>query len=96
MRALVLTCLLLLAACSSPASRALRNSSDFKAGYSDGCASASLEGADKRDSDVTRDEAAYRANAAYHSGWGEGFGACRAMAAPQSPGSGPFGIPQTP
>jgi hypothetical protein len=96
MRALILTSLLLLAACSSPASRAMRNSPDFKAGFSDGCASARLEGADKRDSSVTRDDAAYGANAAYHSGWGEGFGACRATAAQQSAGSGPFGLPQTP
>jgi hypothetical protein len=96
MRALILMSLLLLAGCASPASRAIKNSPDFKTGYSDGCASASLEGANKRDTSVTRDEAAYRANPAYHSGWGEGFGACHAMAAPQSPGSGPFGLPRTP
>jgi hypothetical protein len=96
MRALILTSLLLLAACSSPASRAMRNAPDFKAGYSDGCASASLEGANKRDTSLTRDEDAYRGNPAYHSGWGEGFGACRAMTAPQTPAGGPFGMPRTP
>ena len=69
------------------ADRATRNSPDFKAGYSDGCASASLQGANPRDTGLTRDDAAYGANPAYHSGWGEGFGACRAMAAPQGNGS---------
>jgi hypothetical protein len=96
MRALIMTSLLLLAGCASPASRAMQKSPDFKAGYSDGCASASLQGANPRDAGPTRDEAAYRDNAAYHSGWGEGFGACRAMAAPQSPGGGPFGMPRAP
>ena len=92
MRAMILLSSLLLVGCA--ADRAQRNSPDFKAGYSDGCASASLEGADRRDNSLTRDEAAYRGNAAYHAGWGEGFGACRAMNAPQSPGGGPFGVPR--
>jgi hypothetical protein len=96
MRAPFLMSLLLLAGCASPATRAMQNSPDFKAGYSDGCASASLEGANKRDTSLTRDETAYRSNAAYHGGWGEGFGACRAMAAPQSSGGGPFGLPRAP
>jgi hypothetical protein len=87
---------LLLAGCASPAERAMQNSPDFKAGYSDGCASAGLQGANKRDTSLTRDEAAYGGNPAYHRGWGEGFGACRTMAAPQAPAGGPFGIPGTP
>jgi hypothetical protein len=86
MRKLILLSLLVLAACASPAERALRKSPDFQAGYSDGCASASLQGANARDTSLTRDESAYASNKAYHSGWGEGFGACRAMAAPQGPG----------
>ena len=85
-----------LAACASPANRALRNTPDFRAGYSDGCASASMQGANKRDSGVTRDDAAYQANAAYHSGWASGFGACRQMAAPQSPVGDPLAMPKTP
>jgi hypothetical protein len=94
MRILILMSFLLLAGCAG--SRAMRNSPDFKAGYSDGCASASLEGADRRDTSLTRDETAYHSNAAYHGGWSEGFGACRAMNAPQPPGGGPFAMPRTP
>jgi hypothetical protein len=81
MRKLILICLLPLAACTSAA---LRKSSDFQAGYSDGCASASLEGANKRESSFTRDDSAYQSNKAYHAGWGSGFGACRQMDAPQN------------
>jgi hypothetical protein len=76
-----------LAACAGGNS----NSPDFKAGYSDGCASASLQGADKREDSLTRDDAAYRTNKDYRSGWGQGFGSCRSMSAPSSPGAGPFG-----
>jgi hypothetical protein len=89
---LILTPALLLAACAGGNSR----SPDFKAGYSDGCASASLEGANKRADSTTRDEAAYRTNKDYRSGWGQGFGSCRAMQMPSSPGAGPFGAAQTP
>ncbi len=96
MRAMILLGLLLLAGCSSPASRAMRNTPDFKAGYSDGCASASLEGANPRDTSLTRDESAFRDNPAYHSGWGEGFGACRAMATPQALDGGPMQMPRGP
>jgi hypothetical protein len=94
MRLAAVICLLLLAGCTSAADRATRNSPDFKAGYSDGCASAGLQGANPRDTGLTRDDGAYRANPAYHSGWGEGFGACRAMAAPQS--TGPLAMPRSP
>jgi hypothetical protein len=94
MRVLILLSFLLLAGCAGD--RALRNSPDFKAAYSDGCASASLQGANPRGNSLTRDDAAFRSNAAYHAGWGEGFNSCRAMNAPQSPGGGPFGIPRAP
>jgi hypothetical protein len=93
MRKLILISLLPLAACANPA---LRNSPDYRAGYSDGCASASQQGANKRDTDLTRDDAAYQANQAYHSGWSTGFGACRQMAAPQSPVGDPLAMPKTP
>jgi hypothetical protein len=86
----VMICLLflVLAACAG----GNRNSPDFKAGYSDGCASANAQGgANPRESGIQRDEAAYRANKDYRAGWGQGFGACRAMARPTSPGAGPFG-----
>ncbi|HWC62750.1 MAG TPA: hypothetical protein VG501_03945 [Rhizomicrobium sp.] len=74
----------------------MRNSPEYRAGYSDGCASANLEGANKRDTGLNRDEAAYRNNPAYHSGWGAGFGACRAMSAPVSPAGDPLAMPRTP
>ena len=93
MRHLILITLLPLAACANPA---LRNSPDFKAGYSDGCASANMAGANKRDTSLTRDDAAYQANRAYRSGWGTGFGACRPMTMPQSAGGDPLAMPKTP
>ena len=91
MRKLILMSLLPLAACADPA---LQKSPDFRAGYSDGCASASLQGANKRDTSLTRDDAAYQANQAYHSGWASGFGACRTMTAPQV--GDPLAMPRTP
>jgi hypothetical protein len=91
MRKLILICLLPLAACTSPA---LRKSPDFRAGYSDGCASASMQGANKRDTGFTRDDSAYQGNKAYHSGWGSGFGACRQMGASQN--RDPLALPTTP
>ena len=96
MRLAAVTCLVLLTGCTSAADRATRNSPDFKAGYSDGCASAGqqAQGAIPRDTGLTRDNEAYGANPAYHTGWGEGFGACRAMAMPQ--GSGPLAMPRSP
>lgn len=65
-----------LCGCAS-VSRAERNSPDFKAGYSDGCASADRQGADPREDGLRRDEAAYQGNKPYHDGWGIGFSACR-------------------
>ena len=96
MRLALLASLLLLTACSSPAQRALRNSPDFKAGYADGCASASQEGADKREQSLVRDEPLYAGNAAYHSGWGSGFSTCRAMSASRAPTGDPLAMPKTP
>lgn len=91
MRKLILICLLPLAACTSSA---LRKSPDFQAGYSDGCASANMQGANKRDTSFTRDDRAYQGNKAYHSGWGSGFGACRQMSASQN--RDPLALPTTP
>jgi hypothetical protein len=96
LRASFLICLLLVAGCASPADRAVRDSPEFKAGYVDGCSSVGREGANKRDIAMTRDEAAYRSNSAYHSGWGAGFGACRAMTAPVSPAGDPLAMPRGP
>lgn len=75
-----------LTGCESASDRALRNSPDFKVGYSEGCASAGTQGANPRDTAPTRDEDAFRTNQAYRAGWGTGFNACRGY---QSPGNGP-------
>jgi hypothetical protein len=91
----ILICLFLLAGCAGGADQTMRASPEYRAGYSDGCASAYLQGADKRDTHLTRDEAAYRNNAAYHGGWGAGFGVCRAMTAPVSPAGDPLAMPRT-
>jgi hypothetical protein len=80
-----IVCLLLLlpltgcALFQSKATRALHASPDFKAGYSDGCASAqdSSPGAD-----TERDDQAFGGNPAYNAGWREGLGACRMLAMP--------------
>jgi len=79
-----------------PAQRALRDSPDYKAGYSDGCASASTSGANPRDTSLVRDEEAYRTIPAYHSGWGTGFNGCRLYqpsAGPPVSGRGPIANP---
>jgi hypothetical protein len=86
---------LLLAACESPARRALEASPDYKAGYNDGCATAGSQGANSRQDSTVRDEAAYRGIPAYHSGWGSGFNACR-MSQAQSNQPGQPGTPAMP
>lgn len=90
--AAALLLVLSLAGCESAADRALRNSPDFKTGYSDGCASAGSRGANPRETGIVRDEAAFRANRAYRAGWGTGFNTCRTDQAPSGPtlpGQGP-------
>ena len=87
-----------LTACESAADRTLRKSPDFKAGYSDGCASAGTQGANPRDTSLARDEEAFRGNKAYHAGWETGFNACRAYQPsgnmPPPPGQGPIPDPR--
>ena len=96
---LALLSFLTLLGCESAQERALRNSPDFKAGYSDGCASASTRGANPRDTGLSRDEEAYRNNKAYRAGWGTGFNGCRsyqpAGGMPPLPGQGPIPDPNS-
>ena len=86
-----------LSACESASDRAMKKSPDYKAGYSDGCASAGSPGANMRADSRVRDEQAYQANAAYRAGWGTGFNACRGYSSPAnmptSPGRGPIPDP---
>lgn len=56
--------------------RAMRNDPNFKAGYSDGCASANAQGTDLRRGDSVRDESAYATNKPYRAGWAAGHAAC--------------------
>ena len=71
--------MLALSGCSlfeSRATRALRASPDYQAGYGDGCSSAGGPDASHRGSD-RRDDEAYKANRAYRAGFGAGLSACR-------------------
>ena len=94
--ALLLALMLLpLAGCglfTSKATRALRASPDYKAGYADGCSSAGGPGANPREDSQVRDDQAFATNRAYRAGWRSGFGACRPFTAPQggAPGAGPI------
>ncbi|GAA0548509.1 hypothetical protein FHS83_001001 [Rhizomicrobium palustre] len=56
--------------------RAAKKTPGFKSGYSDGCASASLQGTNHRAEQV-RDESLYKTDAHYRSGWASGFTNCR-------------------
>jgi hypothetical protein len=72
--------LLFLAGCgvfAGKQSRALRASPDYKAGYSDGCASAGGQDANMRDEGQVKDDALFRTSKAYRAGWSGGLGACR-------------------
>jgi len=86
---LLLLLLPLLGGCflfESKATRAMRASPDYKAGYSDGCASAATVSANPRADTQVRDTEAYGGNNAYRMGWNEGHGACRPL--PANPGGG--------
>lgn len=80
----VLPLLFLLSACglfASPQQRAEAKTPNYRAGYDDGCAAASTEGANPREK-AYRDEALFNTNHAYHAGWVSGFATCR------NPGTG--------
>jgi len=57
------------------AMRAMRNDPNFKAGYSDGCASASARGASFRGEKV-RDDALFKTSEPYRAGWSNGYSTC--------------------
>jgi len=96
-RMAALAALLALMGCESAADRAMKRTPDFRAGYSDGCASAGTQGANPRDTAPMRDEEAYRTNRAYRTGWGTGFNGCRTYQPggnmPPPPGQGPIADP---
>jgi hypothetical protein len=76
-RLAALATVIALLGCESATDRALKRTPDYRAGYSDGCASAGTQGANPRDTAPLRDEQAYRTNKAYRTGWGTGFNGCR-------------------
>lgn len=61
----------------SRADRAQQKLPNYKAGYSDGCASANAEGTDMRRDTEVRDDSLFSTDKAYRAGWRSGFGACR-------------------
>jgi hypothetical protein len=56
--------------------RAGRDTPGFKSGYSDGCASATIQDTNYR-ADQVRDENLYKTDRHYRSGWASGFYNCR-------------------
>ena len=77
---IVATLALSLAGCGivfpSASQRAGKNTPGFRAGYSDGCASATIQDTNYR-TDQVRDESAYAADKHYRAGWTSGFSSCR-------------------
>lgn len=57
------------------AQRAMRNDPNFRAGYSDGCASANARGTSFLGSKV-RDDALFQASQPYRAGWSNGYTTC--------------------
>ena len=88
--------LLALPGCESGAQRAQRASPDYRIGYDDGCATASTQGANARQDNTVRDDAAWQNNPAYHAGWNTGFNTCRTSqpgSQPGAPNRGPLSDP---
>ena len=90
--AITLLAVLSLAGCGiffpSAAQRAARDTPGFKAGYSDGCASATNQDTNYRH-DQMRDESSYASDKNYRAGWASGFSVCRTNLT-HSPSGGPI------
>lgn len=92
---LALLCALSVAGCGimmpTARDRAAKNTPGFKSGYSDGCASATIQDTNYR-SDQVRDENLYKTDKHYRAGWASGFSNCRTnQTHPMSgPGTGPI------
>jgi hypothetical protein len=69
-------------------SRAAKNTPGFKSGYSDGCASATIQDTNYRH-DQVRDEGSYAADKNYRAGWASGFSVCRTNLT-RNPSRGPI------
>jgi len=77
----------------TPRERAMRNDPNFRAGYSDGCASANASGADYRSGGQVRDDALYKTSQPYRSGWGVGYATCNRRMTPNGPDPNMGGMP---
>lgn len=73
---------------SSSQDRAARRSPAFREGYSDGCAAATTQSSNPRETPY-RDEAEYKADALYRAGWANGYQICN----PNRTGAVPNGNP---
>ena len=82
-----------LAGCMVFGSKANRNDPNFQAGYSDGCASATANGADYRTGGQVRDDALYKSSQPYRSGWGTGFASCNPRSNPAGTDPNMGGMP---
>jgi hypothetical protein len=83
-RTAIFFCATLLVGCGlfpSVQEQAVQKSPNFRAGYSDGCAAASTTGANPREGPY-RDQALYNSDAAYRTGWSNGYSLCRGGSAP--------------
>jgi hypothetical protein len=65
-----------LSGCVSAKDRAMRDSQPYRAGYADGCAAVTGQGASFREGPL-RNEEAFQTNAAYRAGWNAGYSVCR-------------------
>lgn len=87
---------LVLAGCGillpSAKDRAAKNTPGFKSGYSDGCASATIQDTNYR-ADTVRDEGLYKTDPHYRSGWASGFYNCRTNRTHPTSGPGSSPIP---
>ena len=75
---LVLSLALSLSGCiffETKAMRAMRNDPNFKAGYSDGCASANARGTSFTGEKV-RDDILFKTSQPYRAGWSNGYSTC--------------------
>ena len=92
----VLGASLLLSGCvffESKQDRALEKTTEFKDGYSDGCATASTQAANYAANNMVRDQTLFKTNRAYRQGWSAGYSGCRPVIGPPQPQNGPVADP---
>jgi hypothetical protein len=86
----------LLSACiffEGPEARQIEKSPNYKAGYSDGCATVSSKSANYREQNDYRDPTLFKTDKAYRSGWSAGYTGCRPVLGNEEPQNGPVADP---